>query len=96
MTLRMSLSHRDHSSAMTSILDIDLDYFRFFDDPLDRLHGLLNWARRPVDKVALIVTLPTASTLPLLKTPGLPESRWRSQASGDSSWQGYDQARTRL
>jgi len=37
--------------AMTSILDIDLDYFRFFDDPLDRLDDLLHWAQRPVDKV---------------------------------------------
>jgi hypothetical protein len=36
---------------MTSILDIDLDYFRFFNDPLDRLAELLDWANRPVDKV---------------------------------------------
>jgi hypothetical protein len=36
---------------MTSILDIDLDYFNLFDDPLDRLNELLDWANRPVDKV---------------------------------------------
>lgn len=51
MTLGMSLCNGEHSRPMTSILDIDLDYFRFFDDPLDQLHGLLHWARRPVDKV---------------------------------------------
>ena len=34
---------------MSSILDIDLDYFRFFDRPLDRLDELLAWAKRPVD-----------------------------------------------
>src|ERR1035437_5745431 len=34
---------------MSSILDIDLDYFRFFDRPLDRLDELLGWAERPVD-----------------------------------------------
>ena len=38
------------ANAMTSILDIDLDYFRFFDDPLNRLNELLDWATRPVDK----------------------------------------------
>jgi hypothetical protein len=36
---------------MTSILDIDLDYFRFFDDPLDRLDEILAWANRPVDRL---------------------------------------------
>ncbi len=36
---------------MTSILDIDLDYFRFFDDPVDRLADLLGWANRPVDRL---------------------------------------------
>jgi hypothetical protein len=36
---------------MTSILDIDLDYFRFSDDPVDRINELLDWADRPVDKV---------------------------------------------
>ncbi len=36
---------------MTSILDIDLDYFSLLDDPLDRLNELLDWANRPVDKV---------------------------------------------
>jgi hypothetical protein len=36
---------------MTSIMDIDLDYFRFFDDPVDRLNELLDWANQPVDKV---------------------------------------------
>ena len=32
-----------------SILDIDLDYFNYFDDPLERLRALLVWAGRPVD-----------------------------------------------
>jgi len=36
---------------MSSILDIDLDYFRLFDHPLDRLDKLLKWAERPVDAV---------------------------------------------
>jgi hypothetical protein len=36
---------------MTSILDIDLDYFGFFNDPLDQLNELLDWANRPVNKV---------------------------------------------
>jgi hypothetical protein len=36
---------------MTSILDIDLDYFNLLDDPLDRLNELLDWAKRPVDKI---------------------------------------------
>jgi hypothetical protein len=36
---------------MTSILDIDMDYFNLLDDPLDRLNELLDWAKRPVDKV---------------------------------------------
>ena len=43
---------------MTSILDIDLDYFNLFDDPLDRLNELLDWANRPVDKVVDIITNP--------------------------------------
>lgn len=34
---------------MSCILDIDLDYFRFFDRPGDRLDRLLRWAERPVD-----------------------------------------------
>lgn len=38
---------------MTSILDIDLDYFRFFDDPLDRLNELLDWANRPADRLVV-------------------------------------------
>jgi hypothetical protein len=36
---------------MTSILDIDLDYFGLLDDPLGRLDELLTWANRPVDCV---------------------------------------------
>ena len=36
---------------MSSILDIDLDYFRFFDNPVEELHRLLAWAGRPVDFV---------------------------------------------
>jgi SEC-C motif len=38
---------------MTSILDIDLDYFRFFNDPLERLTDLLGWANRPVDRIVV-------------------------------------------
>ena len=38
-------------SDLSSILDIDLDYFRFFDQPIDRLEKLLGWAQRPVDAV---------------------------------------------
>ena len=34
---------------MSAILDIDLDYFRFFDSPVERLDELLAWADRPVD-----------------------------------------------
>ena len=34
---------------MSVILDIDLDYFRFFDEPLERLDELLVWANRSVD-----------------------------------------------
>ena len=36
---------------MSVILDIDLDYFRFFDEPLKRLNELLVWADRPVDHI---------------------------------------------
>ena len=36
---------------MTSILDIDLDYFEFVDNPVDRLEKLLCWANRPVDRL---------------------------------------------
>lgn len=36
---------------MSSILDIDLDYFRFFDRPLDWLDALLGWAERPIGAV---------------------------------------------
>lgn len=36
---------------MSAILDIDLDYFRFFDDPVARLDEMLAWAGRPVDAV---------------------------------------------
>ncbi len=36
---------------MTSILDIDLDYFGLLDDPLGRLDDLLTWADRPVDSL---------------------------------------------
>jgi len=34
---------------MSVILDIDLDYFALFDQPLDELERLLTWAGRPVD-----------------------------------------------
>lgn len=34
---------------MTSILDIDLDYFAILDDPLGRLDRLLTWANQPID-----------------------------------------------
>ena len=36
---------------MSSILDIDLDYFEFLDRPVQRLDELLGWAERPVDAV---------------------------------------------
>ena len=36
---------------MSVVLDIDLDYFRFLDEPLKRLNELLAWADRPVDSV---------------------------------------------
>lgn len=36
---------------MSAILDIDLDYFRFFEHPVQRLEELLAWADRPVDAV---------------------------------------------
>jgi hypothetical protein len=36
---------------VSAILDIDLDYFRFFDDPVARLDEMLAWAGRPVDAV---------------------------------------------
>ena len=36
---------------MSSILDIDLDYFNLADDPGGQLRDLLSWANRPVDVV---------------------------------------------
>lgn len=36
---------------MSVILDIDLDYFGLFKDPLSQLDRLLRWATRPVDFV---------------------------------------------
>ena len=36
---------------MSVILDIDLDYFPLFDQPVDELERLLSWAGRPVDFV---------------------------------------------
>jgi hypothetical protein len=36
---------------MSVILDIDLDYFNYFTDPLERLGKLLSWAGRPVDAI---------------------------------------------
>ena len=37
------------TSQIYSILDIDLDYFNYFDNPVQRLRALLVWAGRPVD-----------------------------------------------
>src|ERR1035438_8053821 len=37
--------------CMSCILDIDLDYFRLFSDPIRRLDELLEWAHRPVDLI---------------------------------------------
>jgi len=34
---------------VSSILDIDLDYFSIIDKPVEHFHDLLKWARRPVD-----------------------------------------------
>jgi hypothetical protein len=34
---------------MSSILDIDLDYFNLIPDPVAQLENLLSWAGRPVD-----------------------------------------------
>ena len=34
---------------MTVILDIDLDYFALFNQPVRRLEKVLAWAERPVD-----------------------------------------------
>ena len=36
---------------MSCILDIDLDYFRLFNDPIRRLDEVLGWAGRPVDLI---------------------------------------------
>ena len=36
---------------MSCILDIDLDYFRLFNDLVRRLDEVLEWADRPVDFV---------------------------------------------
>jgi hypothetical protein len=36
---------------LSSILDIDLDYFVFLDNPVERLDSLLRWGARPVDFV---------------------------------------------
>jgi hypothetical protein len=36
---------------MSSILDIDLDYFNLIPDPVAQLENLLSWAGRPVDIV---------------------------------------------
>lgn len=36
---------------MSSILDIDLDYFNLVDNPAQRLSQLLTWAARPVSFV---------------------------------------------
>jgi hypothetical protein len=36
---------------MSSILDIDLDYFAVIERPLDRLQELLYWGDRPVTVV---------------------------------------------
>ena len=40
-----------NEDTVSSILDIDLDYFRFFDNPVEELDRLLAWAGRPVDFV---------------------------------------------
>jgi len=36
---------------LSSILDIDLDYFAILDNPINRLNDLLNWGNRPVEIV---------------------------------------------
>jgi hypothetical protein len=36
---------------MSVILDIDLDYFGLFKNPMEKLDRLLEWASRPVDLV---------------------------------------------
>ena len=33
---------------MSSILDIDLDYFNLIENPEQRLHDLLDWRDRPI------------------------------------------------
>ena len=42
---------RDAGNSATSILDIDLDYFRLFADPEAEIGRLLAWASRDVDIV---------------------------------------------
>jgi hypothetical protein len=37
---------------VTSILDIDLDYFNLVSDPIRALSEMLAWANRPVDVLA--------------------------------------------
>ena len=39
-------------SIMSSVLDIDLDYFVFLDDPLECLDKLLEWAGEPIAFIA--------------------------------------------
>ncbi len=42
---------RSRQLAMSSILDIDLDYFNLVENPAERFSQLLNWAERPVSFV---------------------------------------------
>ncbi|MBW7866519.1 MAG: UPF0489 family protein [Candidatus Hydrogenedentes bacterium] len=51
--LRLLDAHRGmcQHTAMSSILDIDLDYFNLMANPVQKLEELLLWAGRPVDLV---------------------------------------------
>jgi len=36
---------------MSSILDVDLDYFAVLDNPVKRLSDLMEWANQPVNTI---------------------------------------------
>ena len=58
---------------MTSILDIDLDYFNLVDRPVQRLERLLKWASRPVSYIVHSHHIALRRWRACLEERGLPE-----------------------
>ena len=75
--MRRMASHRvwSRSGSMSSLLDIDLDYFNLMDKPAERLERLLKWADCPISFIIRSHHVALRRWKACLQERGLPDPR---------------------